>query len=157
MRRIIVSFAALAFMAVTLQGATAATKSCTVDKKTACSGKMPTKSTKPVVKSGSVICPVMGGKVADLKHAKKSVYKGKTYYFCCPDCKTKFDKNPEKYIKPAPKAKAAAADIRCPVTGTKVIDPKTAPKSVYKGKTYYFCCAACKPTFDKNPEKYIHK
>jgi YHS domain-containing protein len=27
-----------------------------------------------------------------------SVYKGKTYYFCAPDCKKKFDENPEKYI-----------------------------------------------------------
>lgn len=27
-----------------------------------------------------------------------SVYKGKTYYFCSPYCKTEFDKNPEKYI-----------------------------------------------------------
>ena len=30
-------------------------------------------------------------------------------------------------------------------------------KSVYKGKTYYFCCPGCKPQFDKNPEKYISK
>ena len=27
-----------------------------------------------------------------------SVYKGKTYYFCSPYCKTEFDKDPEKYI-----------------------------------------------------------
>jgi YHS domain-containing protein len=27
----------------------------------------------------------------------KSEYKGKTYYFCSANCKTKFDKNPEKY------------------------------------------------------------
>jgi Uncharacterized conserved protein len=27
-----------------------------------------------------------------------SVYKGKIYYFCSPDCKKKFDENPEKYI-----------------------------------------------------------
>lgn len=27
-----------------------------------------------------------------------SIYKGKTYYFCAPDCKKKFDENPEKYI-----------------------------------------------------------
>jgi YHS domain-containing protein len=29
----------------------------------------------------------------------KSEYKGKTYYFCAPMCKQKFDRNPEKYIK----------------------------------------------------------
>jgi len=46
---------------------------------------------------------------------------------------------------------------------SKVIDPicgmkvgKDVPnKSVYKGKTYYFCALNCKQTFDKNPEKYV--
>jgi P-type Cu+ transporter len=107
-------------------------------------------------------CPVMGRKVPNLKTAPKSVYKGKTYYFCCPDCKPAFDKNPEKYIKPAAaqskpaiKAKAKPAAVMCPVMGGVVKNTKTAPKSVYKGKTYYFCCPGCKPAFDKNPEKYI--
>lgn len=27
----------------------------------------------------------------------KSEYKGKTYYFCAPGCKKKFDSDPEKY------------------------------------------------------------
>jgi YHS domain-containing protein len=36
----------------------------------------------------------------DEKSAKwKSEYKGKTYYFCAPMCKQKFDKSPEKYVK----------------------------------------------------------
>jgi len=35
----------------------------------------------------------------DEKTAKwKSEYKGKTYYFCAPMCKQKFDRNPEKYV-----------------------------------------------------------
>jgi len=35
------------------------------------------------------------------------------------------------------------------------VDEKTAQlKSVYKGKTYYFCAPGCKKTFDENPEKY---
>ncbi len=29
----------------------------------------------------------------------KSEYKGKTYYFCSPGCKSTFDKNPNKYVK----------------------------------------------------------
>jgi len=28
----------------------------------------------------------------------KSEYKGKTYYFCAPMCKQKFDRNSEKYV-----------------------------------------------------------
>ena len=48
----------------------------------------------------SAVCPVMKTKISDVrKSAGKSVYKGKTYYFCCPECKPKFDKNPAKYVK----------------------------------------------------------
>ena len=38
------------------------------------------------------------GMMVDEKKAKfKSDYKGKTYYFCAPTCKTTFDKNPAKF------------------------------------------------------------
>jgi YHS domain-containing protein len=38
----------------------------------------------------------------DEKTAKwKSEYEGKTYYFCAPTCKQKFDTNPAKYAKSA--------------------------------------------------------
>lgn len=55
----------------------------------------------------SAVCPVMGTKIPDASKAGggKSVYKGKTYYFCCPGCKPVFDKNPEKYIKKTPAKK----------------------------------------------------
>jgi YHS domain-containing protein len=45
------------------------------------------------------ICPVMGGLV------DKNVcveYQGKKVYFCCPECKGQFEKNPEKYISKLP-------------------------------------------------------
>jgi len=48
-------------------------------------------------------------------------------------------------------------EIRCPVMGGIVAHPETAEKSVYNGKTYYFCCAGCKPMFDADPEKYVGK
>jgi len=41
----------------------------------------------------------------------------------------------------------------CPVCSMDV-DRATAPTSVYKGKTYYFCSAAHKATFDAAPEKW---
>lgn len=42
-----------------------------------------------------------------------------------------------------------------PVCGMNV-DEKTAKmKSEYGGKTYYFCNAACKQAFDKNPGKFV--
>jgi YHS domain-containing protein len=36
--------------------------------------------------------------VEEKSAAGKSEYKGKTYYFCAPGCKTAFDKDPEKYL-----------------------------------------------------------
>ena len=58
--------------------------------------------------------------------------------------------------KPKPKPSAKVAPPVCPVMGTKINNKdKSAGKSVYKGVTYYFCCAGCKPEFDKNPAKYV--
>jgi putative intracellular protease/amidase/YHS domain-containing protein len=42
----------------------------------------------------------------------------------------------------------------CPVCGMDV-DPATAPKSVVKGKTYYFCSTDDKKTFDAAPDKFV--
>ena len=42
----------------------------------------------------------------------------------------------------------------CPVCGMDV-DPATAPKSVYKGKTYFFCSDDDKKTFDGAPDKFV--
>ena len=60
-------------------------------------------------------------------------------------------------VKPTA-AKAGAkktAALVCPVTGEKIASKKAASHSAYKGKTYYFCCAGCKPKFDKAPKKYV--
>lgn len=61
---------------------------------------------------------------------------------------------PAHTTKAAPTAKAAA--LVCPVTGNKIASAKAAfGHSTYKGKTYYFCCPACKPRFDKAPAKIV--
>jgi Cu+-exporting ATPase len=58
--------------------------------------------------------------------------------------------------KPTPAPAKAPAALVCPVTGEKIASVKDAAgSSVYKGKTYYFCCSGCKPAFDKNPAKYV--
>ena len=41
----------------------------------------------------------------------------------------------------------------CPVCQMNV-DPATAPRSVYKGKTYYFCSPGDKEQFDATPDKF---
>jgi YHS domain-containing protein len=44
------------------------------------------------------IDPVCGMEVNEQTAAATSEYKGKTYYFCAPGCKTAFDEDPEKYL-----------------------------------------------------------
>ena len=41
--------------------------------------------------------PVCGMMVDEKTAAGKSDYQGKTYYFCAPICKRKFDEDPAKY------------------------------------------------------------
>lgn len=43
----------------------------------------------------------------------------------------------------------------CPVCAMDV-DPKIAPKSVFKGATYFFCSDGDKKTFDAAPEKFVN-
>jgi len=42
-----------------------------------------------------------------------------------------------------------------PVCGMTVTKETAAAKSDYQGKTYYFCNAACKESFAKDPQKYL--
>ncbi len=44
------------------------------------------------------IDPVCKMEVDEQSAAATSEYKGKTYYFCAPGCKTAFDKDPEKFL-----------------------------------------------------------
>jgi len=44
------------------------------------------------------IDPVCGMTVDERTAVFRSEFRGKTYYFCAPGCKKKFDTNPEKYV-----------------------------------------------------------
>lgn len=60
----------------------------------------------PSAATAPLVCPVTGNKIALAKDAAgHEVYKGKTYYFCCPACQPKFDKNRDQIIKNAAKGK----------------------------------------------------
>jgi YHS domain-containing protein len=60
--------------------------------------------------------------------------------------------------KPAPKPKTGKKAVAlCPIGRIPAMTGKKDVKSVYKGKTYYFCCPECKPSFDKEPEKYLKR
>lgn len=59
----------------------------------------------------------------------------------------------QESAKKGTKPEAKVVDPVCGMT----VDPKTAGKSVYKGKIYYFCSRSEKQQFDKTPEKYLAK
>ena len=48
------------------------------------------------------VCPVTGDKIDKNVFVE---YKGKKVYFCCADCKAKFEADPEKYIAKLPQFK----------------------------------------------------
>lgn len=47
--------------------------------------------------------------------------------------------------------------VKDPVCGMEVDPKKASDKSVFEGKTYYFCSPGCKKAFEKEPQKYIVK
>lgn len=42
-----------------------------------------------------------------------------------------------------------------PVCKMTVDENAAVAQTKYKGKTFYFCAAGCKETFEKDPEKYV--
>ncbi len=48
--------------------------------------------------SGMAIDPT-SGEVLEIARAVSAEYQGQTYYFSCPNCRAKFLKNPDKYLK----------------------------------------------------------
>ena len=49
-------------------------------------------------------CPTSGEEFVVTSDSPKVDYKGKTYYFCCGGCDSKFTQDPEKYLKKKPDA-----------------------------------------------------
>ena len=41
-----------------------------------------------------------------------------------------------------------------PVCGMDVQPEQAAGQSEFQGRTFYFCCPACKEIFDREPERY---
>ena len=44
-------------------------------------------------------CPINGEKVIVGKNTPALKYKGRAYYFCCPECLSTFKSNPAVYVK----------------------------------------------------------
>lgn len=57
--------------------------------------------------------------------------------------------------KAAPASTAEPAQAIDPICGMTVITAGAEHRSEYAGRTYYFCCAHCRHTFEKNPQQYL--
>ncbi len=82
---------------------------------------MHTDSHEPCCHSGGQSTPIdpVCGMTVDPQTAKhRAAYDGRTYYFCCEGCKTKFEADPGKYLEPAGSASEAVpggAIYTCPM------------------------------------------
>jgi len=93
--------------------------------------------------------PVCGMSVDPATAKHKCEHAGRTYYFCCAGCRTKFEADPAKYL--------AVAKVRDPVCGMSV-DPATAKHTCeHAGQSYFFCSAGCRTKFEADPVKYLNK
>ena len=101
------------------------------------------------------ICPTCGCSLIRLgikpEKAPTAEFEGRTYHFCCEECKAMFLKGPEKYV-------AEVEDLFvCPVClGEKHRKEGVALK--FQGRELYFCrCPHCAREFSKNPEYYLRR
>ncbi|MCS7206558.1 MAG: YHS domain-containing protein [Dehalococcoidia bacterium] len=53
-------------------------------------------------KKPTAIDPVCGMQVDPKKAPATYEYHGKTYYFCAPGCKVRFQKDPDKFLREGP-------------------------------------------------------
>ena len=81
------------------------------------------------------VCPVTGDKFKVTAETGSASYKGKVYYFCCPDCDAPFLENPEKYLpkQQTPQHKTYVCPMgdyqgdkpgKCPKCGMNLIEKK---------------------------------
>jgi Cu+-exporting ATPase len=107
-----------------------------------------------------VIDPVCGMEI-DPQRAIEHEYKGKTFYFCGPNCEAHFKQDPEKfknYDNMNPKLmqmKSSEEDfVIDPVCGMKE-KPEDWIEHEHGGAKYYFCNESCLVKFKKDPHKYV--
>jgi Cu+-exporting ATPase len=56
-----------------------------------------------------------------------------------------------------PITKEIAMQVRDPVCGMTIDSTKAATQAQYQGKTYFFCSAQCRRTFDAAPDRYAEE
>ncbi|MFG1238559.1 heavy metal translocating P-type ATPase [Xanthobacter autotrophicus DSM 597] len=116
-----------------------------------CGGKAPppldlSAAARPVLPE-TVKDPVCGMDVKTDPAAGKPTteHEGRTYFFCCNGCKTKFEAAPETYLAP----------VKDPVCGM-MVSPGSAKYSArHEKKPYFFCSSSCETKFKADPVRYV--
>jgi YHS domain-containing protein len=87
-------------LAVTPKAAAANSGACPAMQSGCCAAEpMADKAGTNAVPDLLTTCPVSGEKLGEMGDAYVFTYKGQEVKLCCKDCKKKFDKDPEKYMK----------------------------------------------------------
>lgn len=110
-------------------------------------------------------CPVSGKEIKKSEAKATYEYNGKTYYFCCENCREIFLKYPEKYVLQESESheghmhvhQQAEDTVVDPVCGMRLKKEEAQITYRYEGKTYYFCREECRDKFIKNPEEYVNQ
>jgi Cu+-exporting ATPase len=76
--------------------------------------------------------PVCGMTVDPAKAKARFEYKGKTYFFCCQGCETKFEADPERWLAPKPK-------VATPLVQLGGMPAPSAPVQAASAATEYIC------------------
>jgi YHS domain-containing protein len=105
-------------------------------------------------------CIVSGEKLGSMSEPITYDYNGRDIKFCCQGCLETFKKDPATYTKKLDDAIIAAQKdsypyTTCPVTGEKLGEMGPPIDYVYNNQLVRFCCPACPPIFEKDPEKYM--
>src|SRR5262245_35278765 len=85
--------------------------------------------------SATAVDPVCGMTVDPANAPATAVHDGRTYYFCCPSCRQRFEADPQRYLDGKPShpepvaAPAAGVEYYCPMDPDVVSDrPGSCPK-----------------------------
>ena len=108
--------------------------------------------------------PVCGMQVERENPGATTEHDGHTLFFCSDKCKTKFDKDPQKYDSGSADAAPmtggepmTSGESTDPVCGMTVDPADAAAHEVYAGQEFHFCSTGCRDRFTADPLSFLTK
>ena len=106
-------------------------------------------------------CVVMDEELGSMGEPINHIYKNRLIRFCCKMCIKEFNENPKAYLEKIDKAIIEQQSEHYPLDTCAVMDNSKLGsmgepvQMVVASRLVQFCCAGCKPAFEKDPAKYI--